>query len=112
MWQNWFSYAGDGEESVNLMDLQYVLRHRVTPTFNVGFGPNIQYDWAADDWSIPVGIGGDVLFSVGDLTLRVGAEFYYYVDEFDGVEDQYGIRLFMIPIIGAPSWASKPLFGK
>ena len=53
--QNWFSFAGDGgRESVNLMDLQYVIQYRVTPTFQVGMTPNIQYDWADKTWDVPV----------------------------------------------------------
>ena len=109
--QHWWSFAGSGSESVNLTDIQYVLRYRATDTFSVGFGPNIQYDWDADDWSIPVGGGFDITTKIGEMPVRFAIEAFYYVDEFEGFENQYGIRLLFTPVIPAPEWASKPMFG-
>ncbi len=109
--QNWFSFAGSGDESVNLMDIQLIFRYRATETLNVGFAPNIQYDWAEEDWSIPIGLGFDITTKIGNLPIRFGMEVYYYVDEFEGFDNQMGIRLFVAPVVPAPTWASTPLFG-
>ena len=63
--QHWWSFAGDDDrDDVNLTDLQYVLRYRVTPTTNIGFGPNIRINWEEDRenrWTVPVGLGFDTL---------------------------------------------------
>ncbi len=109
--QSWFSFAGSGDESVNLMDFQPIFRYRATETLNIGFAPNIQYDLAEEDWSIPVGLGFDITTKIGNLPIRFGMEAYHYVDEFDGFDNQWGIRLFFVPVVPAPTWASTPLFG-
>ena len=110
--QHWWSFAGPGDIDVNLTDIQYVLRYRFTELSSIGFGPNIQYDWDADDWSIPVGGGLDFTTKIGEMPVRLAFEVFYYVDEFQGFENQYGFRLLFTPVIPAPAWASKPLFGK
>ncbi len=111
MAQHWWSFAGWAPESVRLTDLQPLVRYRATDTLNIGFAQNIQYDWNADQWSIPVGGGFDITVRFGDVPVRIGMEGYYYVDQFAGVEDQWGIRLFFAPVVPAPAWASTSLFG-
>ena len=111
--QNWFSFAGDSErESVNLMDLQYVIQYRVTPTFQVGMTPNIQYDWADKTWDVPVGLGGSKTFMFGKLPIRLGAEVQYYVHQANDFGPKWNFRVFIIPVVPAPEWAKKPLFGR
>ena len=112
VWQNWFSFAGEGDrESVNLMDFQYVIQYRVTPTLQIGMTPNIQYDWADHEWTVPVGFGGSKTFMFGKLPIRIGAEAQYYVHQPDDFGPEWNFRFFFIPVIPAPEWAGKPLFG-
>ncbi len=112
VWQNWFSFAGNGDrESVNLMDFQYVIQYRVTPTLQIGMTPNIQYDWAEHEWTVPVGFGGSKTFMFGKLPIRIGAEAQYYVHQPDDFGPEWNFRFFFIPVIPAPEWAGKPLFG-
>ena len=63
--QRWWSFAEDSERNgVNLTEIQYVLRYRVTPMTNIGFGPNIRVNWDADSddrWTVPVGLDFDFL---------------------------------------------------
>ena len=110
--QHWWSYAGKGDrDAVNLTDLQYVVRYRLTPETNIGFGPNIQYDWDNDELTLPVGLGGDTLIMLGKLPVKVGAEFYYYVDKPDDFGPEWTVRFLFVPIIPSPEWSKKPLFG-
>lgn len=110
--QHWWSYAGKGDrDAVNLTDLQYVVRYRLTPETNIGFGPNIQYDWDNDELTLPVGLGGDTLIMLGKLPVKVGAEFYYYADKPDDFGPEWTIRLLFVPVIPSPEWSKKPLFG-
>lgn len=109
--QHWWDFAGSGDQT-NLTDFQYILRYRATDTVNIGMAPNIQYDWTNDDWSIPVGGGFDITTKIGNLPIRFGMEAYYYVDEFDGFDNQWGLRFFIVPVVPAPKWASQPLFGR
>ena len=110
--QHWWSFAGDGPEDTNLTDFQYIFRYRATPTVSIGFAPNIQVDWEKDDWSIPVGGGIDITTKIGKTPLKFVFEAYYYVDQFEGFDNQFGLRILISPVISAPKWANKPLFGR
>lgn len=112
--QHWWSFAGDSDrDSVNLTDIQYVLRYRITPTTNIGFGPNIRINWDADSgqqWSIPVGLGADTLIKLGPLPVKIGFETYYYVEQPDAIGPEWQFRLLFVPVIPSPSWSQKPFF--
>ena len=111
--QQWWSVAGDPHRSqVNLTDIQYVVRFRLTPTTNIGCAPNIRINWVADGQdrvTFPIGFGGDTLIRLGPLPVRVGAEFQYYPVTPEVAGPQYNLRLTLTPIIPAPEWAKRPL---
>jgi hypothetical protein len=104
--QHWWSYAGEDDRSdINLTDLQYILRYRLSPTFQIGMTPNIQYNWEADSddaWTIPVGLGFDHTTRLGKFPVRWGAEVQYYVEQPDAFGPEWGLRFFFIPVIPNP----------
>lgn len=113
--QHWWSFAGESDrEHVNLTDIQYILRYRLTPETNIGMSPNIRYDWTRDDsddrLTLPVGLGFDTLIKLGPLPVKVGAEVYYYAVTPDNVGPEWQLRLFFTPVLPSPSWAKKPIF--
>ncbi len=111
--QHWWDYAGsDNASEVELTDFQYVIRRKINPFFQVGTGPNIQYNWETEDWSVPIGIGLDSTTKWGNIPFRWGFDVEYYLDRFDTFGAEWNIRLFFIPVIGSPKWAQKPVFGK
>ena len=110
--QHWSSFAGWGSTNINLTDIQYVLKYRVTDTFSVGFAPNIQYDGDKDDWSVPVGMGLDFTVKIGKTPMKLAFELHYYPETFEGFDNQWNIRLLLSPVLPAPKWAQKPVFGK
>lgn len=113
IWQNWFSFAGDSDRRpVSLTDFQYVIRYRPTALTEIGMTPNIAVDWTeADGWSVPVGLGGEILFLAGKIPVRVGIEVQYYLTQPDEFGNQWNIRLIVTPVIPAPAWAERPLLG-
>ena len=126
--QHWWDYSGgghsktfllpNGEEMtvqsghVNLTDVQYVLRYRLTNETNIGMGPNASYNWETDDFLLPVGGGMDTMIHIGKLPVKVGAEFYYYVahGSNDAFHNEWQARVFFVPILPSPKWSRKPLF--
>ena len=112
--QHWWSFAGDDDRNnVNLTDVQYVLRYRLSSKTNIGFGPNIQANWDADSdnrWTVPIGLGGDTLVNIGPLPVKIGFEAYYNVFRPDDFGPEWQIRLLFVPVIGAPKWSQKPWF--
>ena len=117
--QQWFSVGGsDSRERVSTMDIQYVARYRLNPMASIGAAPNIQWNQVTGKWTVPVGLGLDVVapWKRGNckppLPIRMGAELYYYVSHQDrAFDNEWAFRLFFVPIIPSPGWAQKPLFG-
>jgi hypothetical protein len=110
--QHWWDYAGDDDRAdINLTDFQYVIRYKINPFFQIGTGPNIQYNWETDEISLPIGIGLDTTTKWGNTIFRWGFDLEYYVKQDDEFGPEWNIRLFFIPVIKAPEWATKPLFG-
>ncbi len=93
-------------EDLKMTDLQYAMRYKVTPTTQIGFGPNVQVDWnedGSDRFSIPVGFGGDTMIKVGPVPVRIGAELHYYVQQNDEFGPDWNLRLFAIPVMPNPT---------
>lgn len=113
--QHWWSYAGDSNrQSVNLTDFQYILQYRLTPETNVGMAPNIQVNWDAASGQklrLPVGLGGSTLIYLGPLPVKIGLDYYYFVENPDLVGPEHMIRFVFSPVLPAPEWSRKPLFG-
>lgn len=114
--QHYWSFAGDSDrDNVNLSDLQYILRYRLTPETNIGFGPNIRYNWNAesgDKLSLPVGLGADTMINIGPLPVKIGLEAYYYVESPDAFGPEWQIRFLFVPVIPSPAWSKSAIFGK
>ena len=110
--QHWWDYSGDSDRShVNLTDFQYVLRYRLTPETNIGMGPNMQYNWETDDFTLPVGGGMDTLIKIGKLPVKVGFEVYKYVKHGpDNLHNDWQARIFFVPILPSPKWSREPIF--
>ena len=124
--QHWWSFAGDDDQTVNtnlgpvsverpdisLTDFQYVVRYRVSPTTNIGMGPNIRYNWETEELSLPVGIGGDFLVKLGPLPVKIGAELHYYVQQ-DDLSDRSGcFASFLCPYCLPPNGPKSHSFEK
>lgn len=114
--QHWWSFAGDSDRnSVNLTDIQPIIRYRLSPSTNIGMAPNIQYNWDAksgEQLRLPVGFGASTVLMLGKLPLGVGFEYYYYLDKPDAFGPEHMIRFYFTPVLPAPEWSRKPLFGK
>ncbi|WNC71794.1 hypothetical protein RGQ13_16985 [Thalassotalea psychrophila] len=94
--------ANGKEEDISLTDIQYVFRHKISPSVQVGFAPNIQVDWnkeGGDRFSIPIGLGIDKTTTIGKMPIRLGIETYYYVKKNDMFGPDYGLRFFAIPVM-------------
>lgn len=122
--QHWESFSGSDSYTVNttagkvkvdradvsLTDIQPVIRYRVNQLTNIGMAPNWRYNHETDEASIPVGIGFDTLVKLGKLPVKIGAEFYHYVESDDNFGGDWAVRLLFIPVLPSPEWARQPLF--
>ena len=124
--QHWWSVSGDDtitvqtnlgpavvdRPDVSLTDVQVILRYRKSLKTNIGFAPNWRYNWETSELNLPLGIGFDTLVNFGKLPVKVGVEAYHYVDSSDAFGPDWQVRILFIPVIPAPGWSRKPLFGK
>jgi hypothetical protein len=114
--QHWWSFAGDNDRnSVSLTDFQYIIRYRLTKETNIGMAPNVQYNWDASSGErlrLPVGIGADTLVYLGPFPVKIGLEYHYYLEQPDAYGPQHLLRFVFAPVVPAPAWSRKPLFGK
>ncbi len=113
VFQHWWDFAGDDERSnINVTDFQYVIRYKINPFFQIGTGPNIQYNWETEELSLPVGLGLDTTTKWGNTIFRFGFDLQYYIEQDDKFGPKWNLRFFVIPVIKAPQWARKAVFGE
>jgi len=122
--QHWESFSGSDSYSVDtsagkvevdradvsLTDIQPVIRYRVNQLTNIGMAPNWRYNHETDEASIPPGLGFDTLVKLGKLPVKMGAEFYHYIQSDDNFGGDWAVRLLFIPVLPSPGWSRQPLF--
>ncbi|MCR9094450.1 MAG: hypothetical protein NXI30_09545 [bacterium] len=122
--QHWWSFSGESNldidtplgsvsidrPGVNLTDVQPVIRYRLSPKTNIGMAPNWRYNWKTEQLSLPIGIGGDSLFMIGPLPVKLGVETYYYAVTDDDFGPRWQVRFLIIPVFPSPEWSRKPIF--
>ncbi len=122
--QHWESVDGDKSRTiqtsagrvrvdrpdVSLTDVQPVVRYRVDQLTNIGFAPNWRYNHETDEASIPIGIGFDTLVKWGKLPIKLGVEYYDYVQSDDRFGGDKQIRFLFIPVLPSPEWSRQPFF--
>ena len=124
--QHWWSMGGDDSinvntsggtvktdrPDVNLTDFQYIIRYRVDAATNIGCAPNIRYNHETNELALPVGIGADTLVKFGKLPVKVGCEFYYYLERDEAFGPEWMFRFLFVPVLPSPGWAKVPLLGR
>jgi hypothetical protein len=122
--QHWWSYSGQDtltidtnlgpvdvpRSDLSLTDIQPVVRYRVSALTNIGFAPNIRYNWKTSQLDLPIGFGMDTLIKLGPLPIKIGMEAYYFVESSSNFGPEWQFRLFFVPVFPAPKWAQSPLF--
>jgi hypothetical protein len=114
MQQYWSIDTRGNRSRVSYMDLQYVFRYRLNPMFGIGFAPNMKWDQVTGKVTMPIGFGFDTMtMAFGKMPMRWGAELQYFLSHEGrtGLDPEWNFRLYVSPIIKAPEWATRGLFG-
>jgi hypothetical protein len=93
--QNWSLGGQQNSTDINRFKLQYFLRYRVSPTFNIGMSPIIEANWDRDSgnrWSIPIGLGFSSTFKMGRLPVNLSYETQYYAESPNFYGTQWNFR--------------------
>ena len=101
----WDFEGDDDREDVNMTNWQYFVFYGLNETDSIGASPNIICNWEASDdneCSVPVGIGYSTTVQMGNVPVRLGFEYHYFVHKpDDDVSPRWNTRFYIIP--AAPS---------
>ena len=111
--QHFWSFAGDAHRNdINLTSLQPILRYALNQESGIGVMPNWNYNWETRRWTqLFVGLGFDTMINLGPVPTQVGIEFHYNLARNDLLNPQWQVRLVFTPVVPAPAWAGRALFG-
>ena len=111
--QHYWSFAGDDHRNdINLTSLQPILRYAFNQESGIGVMPNWNYNWETRRWTqLFVGVGFDAMINLGPVPTQVGIEFHYNLARNDLLNPQWQVRLVFTPVVPAPAWAGRALFG-
>ena len=111
--QQFWSFAGDSHrKDINLTSLQPMLRYALNQESGLGVMPNWNYNWETHRWTqLFVGLGFDTMINLGPVPTQVGIEFHYNLAQNDLLNPQWQVRVVFTPVVPAPAWAGRPLFG-
>jgi hypothetical protein len=111
--QHFWSFAGDAHRNdINLTSLQPILRYTLNQESGIGVMPNWNYNWETRRWTqLFVGLGYDAMINLGPVPTQVGIEFHYNLAKNEVLNPQWQVRLVFTPVVPAPAWAGRALFG-
>jgi hypothetical protein len=111
--QQFWSFAGDARRNdINITSLQPILRYALTQESGIGVMPNWNYNWETRRWTqLFVGVGFDTMINLGPVPTQVGIEFHYNLAQNDLLNPQWQVRVVLTPVVPAPAWAGRALFG-
>ena len=111
--QQYWSFAGDERRNdINITALQPILRYALNQETGIGVMPNWNYNWETRRWTqLFVGLGIDAMISLGPVPTQVGIELHYNLARNDLLNPQWQVRVVFTPVIPAPAWAGRALFG-
>ena len=111
--QQYWSFAGDAyRNDINLTSLQPILRYALNQESGIGVMPNWNYNWETRRWTqLFVGLGFDTMINLGPVPTQVGIEFHYNLAQNDLLNPQWQVRVVLTPVVPAPAWAGRALFG-
>ena len=111
--QQFWSFAGDADrKDINMTSLQPILRYALNQESGIGVMPNWNYNWETRRWTqLFVGLGLDTMINLGPVPTQVGIEFHYNLVRNDLLNPQWQVRVVFTPVVPAPAWAGRALFG-
>jgi hypothetical protein len=111
--QQFWSFAGDARRNdINITGLQPILRYALNQETGIGVMPNWNYNWETRRWTqLFVGIGFDAMVNLGPVPTQIGIELHYNLAHNDLLNPQWQVRVVFTPVIPAPAWAGRALFG-
>jgi len=102
LFSNVWSFAGSGDQDVNLFTWQYFINYNLENGWYLISAPIISANWEApsgEEWTVPFGGGVGKIFKIGKQPLNASAQAYYNVEKpTNGPDWQLRVQLqFLFP---------------
>lgn len=79
--------------------LQLFLKFLPGGGWSYGSAPIMNYDWKAEEWTIPLNVTVDKTVILGKMPLKIGLELNYYVEQPDLFGPEWMIGLSFTPVV-------------
>ena len=89
-----WSFGGDpSRPDINATFLQPFVTYTTPGGFSLALQTETTYDWARQDWNVPVNLIASQVTSVGGQLISLSGGVGYYVDSFEGAPDGFRARI-------------------
>jgi len=104
--QHWWNIGG-GDGYTSLTAVQFFYWFNVGDKgWQIGGDPTVTYNWAADDsdqaWAVPINLGLQRVFKIGNTPVKINWEAFYYFEQPDAFGPLWGMQLKITPVIENP----------
>lgn len=94
--QHWWSIAGDDRRpEVSRTNIQYFISRKLPDQWSIGMTPVVAINWNAQGGpqvDFPIGIGLNKTMFLGQLPVRFGVEYQYYLTSSGGVDPKSALK--------------------
>ena len=94
-----WNVAGWGDNDVNVTSIQTFLAVLPGDGWSISSQPIMNYDWHAEQWTVPVNLTVSKTLKVGKTPLKVALEANYYVEQADAFGPEWMIGLNITPVV-------------
>ena len=91
--------AGWSDDAYSTSQLQLFLKFLPGGGWNVGSSPIMNYDWEAEEWTIPLNLTVGKTIKIGNTPVKLELEANYYVEQPDAFGPEWMIGFNITPVV-------------
>jgi hypothetical protein len=96
------SFDVSGDDKTNTLGGQYVFAKGLGGGWQFVASPPFAYNWTTEDFTFPIGGGPFRTVFMGDMPVKVGGQFWYYLSQPDPFGPDWQLRLQFQPVLTRP----------
>ena len=100
--QSWGLEENEFGETSSTFGGQYFYAIPIGKGRVIGAGPTFAYDWNAEQFTLPVGTGYSVTKKFGKTPIKLGFQYWYYVEQAEPFGPDWTIRIQISPVVPLP----------
>jgi hypothetical protein len=94
-----WNIAGSSDEDFSISQLQLFLKFLLGGGWNTGSVPIMNYDWKANDATIPLNLAVGRTVKAGNTPIKLEVEINYYIEQPDAFGPEWMIGLNITPVV-------------